>query len=151
MTGQPSAAELLAQTFHDIYEELAPSFGYETREASAKPWAEIPEANRALMIAVAERLLRGRLHDAAMVYAYELGHSEARRDGVCGVTWPADVAEHVPPAWSGACALRPEHAGLHENEIGLRWGVADGRQVVDASAVPPALPVFTSTPPAGRP
>jgi hypothetical protein len=46
-------AERLAQQFHEAYERLAPQFGYQTREASAKPWADVPEPNRSLMIAVA--------------------------------------------------------------------------------------------------
>jgi len=50
-------ATTLAQRFHEAYERLAPSFGYETREASAKPWAEVPENNRALMTAVCAELL----------------------------------------------------------------------------------------------
>ena len=45
--------EQIAERFHEAYERLAPSFGYETREASAKPWADVPEQNRALMTAVA--------------------------------------------------------------------------------------------------
>lgn len=50
-------AEQLAQLFHESYEELAPGFGYETRRASAVPWAEVPEPNRSLMVAVAGRVL----------------------------------------------------------------------------------------------
>lgn len=49
-------AEEVAKRFHEVYEELAPNFGYETREASRKPWNEVPENNRELMIAVVERL-----------------------------------------------------------------------------------------------
>lgn len=49
--------ELVARAFHEAYEELAPSFGYETRRESAKPWAEVPEQNRNLMVAVCKRLL----------------------------------------------------------------------------------------------
>ena len=45
-------AEALAQRFHETYERLAPSFGYETRKESAKPWCDVPEQNRRLMIAV---------------------------------------------------------------------------------------------------
>ena len=48
----------LAQRFHEPYERLAPSFGYETREASAKPWADVPENNRQLMTAVCAEILR---------------------------------------------------------------------------------------------
>ena len=49
--------ESLARRFHEIYERLAPSFGYETREASAVPWAEVPEQNRKLMVAVCREVL----------------------------------------------------------------------------------------------
>ena len=50
-------AEKLAQRFHEIYESLAPSFGYETREESRKPWGEVPEENKRLMIAVCRVVL----------------------------------------------------------------------------------------------
>lgn len=43
----------IAQAFHEAYERLAPSYGYETRRESAVPWADVPEQNRALMTAVA--------------------------------------------------------------------------------------------------
>ena len=49
--------ELVARKFHDTYEELALSFGYETQRESAKPWTEVPERNRNLMVAVVKRLL----------------------------------------------------------------------------------------------
>lgn len=52
-----SGAERIAKAFHEAYESLAPEHGYETREASAKPWEEVPENNRELMVAVVERLL----------------------------------------------------------------------------------------------
>lgn len=52
--------EELAQVFHETYERLAPEYGYETRKESAKPWSEVPEQNKQLMIAVcAEILARG--------------------------------------------------------------------------------------------
>jgi len=47
----PAEAVEAARLFHETYERLAPDFGYRTREASAKPWDEVPERNRALMIA----------------------------------------------------------------------------------------------------
>lgn len=50
-------AEQLARTFHEAYERLAPDFGYATREASAKPWTDVPESNRKLMIATAQAVL----------------------------------------------------------------------------------------------
>lgn len=50
-------AEELARRFHDEYERLAPEFGYETRPESAVPWDQVPENNRALMVAVCETIL----------------------------------------------------------------------------------------------
>lgn len=47
----------LAQLFHETYERMAPQFGYETREASAKPWSEVPKQNRALMVATCAHIL----------------------------------------------------------------------------------------------
>jgi hypothetical protein len=53
------SAEKLARTFHETYERLAPSFGYETRTDSAVPWHLVPTQNRNLMIAVAAEVLWG--------------------------------------------------------------------------------------------
>ncbi len=50
-------AEKLAMAFHEAYERLAPKYGYETREATAKPWADVPESNRRLMVHVCAELL----------------------------------------------------------------------------------------------
>ncbi len=49
--------EQLAQKFHETYERLAPSHGYETRKESAKPWADVPANNKNLMIAVCGEIL----------------------------------------------------------------------------------------------
>lgn len=46
-------SEQLAKLFHETYERLAPSFGYETRQDSAVPWEDVPDRNKRLMIAVA--------------------------------------------------------------------------------------------------
>lgn len=50
--------EYVAWRFHNHYEELAPEFGYVTREPSAVPWARVPEQNRRLMIATSGHVLR---------------------------------------------------------------------------------------------
>lgn len=50
-------AEQLAQKFHETYERLAPSHGYETRKESAKSWADVPANNKSLMIAVCAEML----------------------------------------------------------------------------------------------
>ena len=59
MSGVMAEAEYLAMMFHCYYEELAPGFGYQTREESAVSWNEVPTQNKQLMIAVAEKLLDG--------------------------------------------------------------------------------------------
>lgn len=50
--------EQLAQKFHETYERLAPSHGYKTRKESAKPWSEVPENNKSLMIAVCAEIIK---------------------------------------------------------------------------------------------
>jgi hypothetical protein len=50
-------AEKLAQQFHETYERLAPQFGYETRKESAKPWSDVPDQNKQLMIAVCGEII----------------------------------------------------------------------------------------------
>lgn len=49
--------EELAEKFHEFYEATAPEFGYKTREESAKPWAEVPEQNKGLMIAACAKIM----------------------------------------------------------------------------------------------
>jgi len=62
-------AEVLAKHMHEIYERLAPKFGWETQKASRRPWDEVPEHNRELMIAtMAEGFLP--LLDAAFEARY---------------------------------------------------------------------------------
>lgn len=54
MTGDE---ERIARQFHETYERLAPEHGYTTREASAKPWKDVPQQNKNLMIAVVRELI----------------------------------------------------------------------------------------------
>lgn len=56
-----SQAEWIAKAFHEAYEGLAPNHGYETREASAKPWEEVPDQNKGLMVAVVEKLIEDKV------------------------------------------------------------------------------------------
>lgn len=74
-------AEKLAAQFHEAYERLAPSFGYETRKASAKPWADVPENNRRLMTAVCAEILSGMLTEDEAQHALD-----QIPDNQCG--WP---------------------------------------------------------------
>lgn len=59
---EQSRAEELAQRFHETYERLAPSFGYETRKESAKPWADVPEQNKRLMVAVCAEIMQDEMY-----------------------------------------------------------------------------------------
>jgi hypothetical protein len=55
-----TAIEKIAREFHEAYERLAPSYGYETRDESAVPWDEVPSKNKSLMRGVvADLLARG--------------------------------------------------------------------------------------------
>lgn len=60
-------SEQLARLFHETYERLAPTFGYETRKGSAVPWDQVPARNKRLMIAVADLI--------------ELEYFSAKQDG----------------------------------------------------------------------
>jgi len=50
-----SNAELLARLFHGLYEELAPKFGYETREETKE--FDLNSNNGKLMIAVCQQII----------------------------------------------------------------------------------------------
>jgi hypothetical protein len=65
MAAHPDA-ERIARRFHEEYERLAPSYGYKTREASAKPWKDVPDNNKALMVDVVSVLLNN-----DEIYTYE--------------------------------------------------------------------------------
>jgi hypothetical protein len=58
-----SQIERITRAFHEAYESLAPEYGYRTREASAKPWADVPENNKALMRATVGTLI----HDGVII------------------------------------------------------------------------------------
>jgi hypothetical protein len=73
-------AAVVAAAFHEAYERLAPSYSYETREASAVPWEEVPPRNRALMIATARDLLeRGVVRTGALDRGRGLRWENVRR------------------------------------------------------------------------
>lgn len=57
---QDELAERIAREFHTIYEQLGPSYGWQTQESARdKDFDELPESNRALMIATVNALLDG--------------------------------------------------------------------------------------------
>ena len=52
--------EECCKIMHDAYENAAATLGWTTNVASRKPWADVPEANKATML-VAVAALLGRL------------------------------------------------------------------------------------------
>lgn len=50
-------ARVLAEAFHQHYEKLAPTFGYETREESKTTWEDVPLNNKALMCFTAQAVI----------------------------------------------------------------------------------------------
>ncbi len=65
-------AEQLAKLFHETYERLAPDFGYKTREASAKPWKDVPDNNKGLMTKVATHVLMAMQNQTAKTVPSQL-------------------------------------------------------------------------------
>lgn len=69
----PPVNERIARRFHELYEDMAPSFGWESQ--SPVTWDKLPDANRQLMLAVVGELLGqdeirpGNVHDSMEAYA----------------------------------------------------------------------------------
>lgn len=53
----PVDVEQVCEVMHDAYERAAVGAGWETQLASRKPWADVPEANKATMRAAVSALL----------------------------------------------------------------------------------------------
>lgn len=106
--------EAIARAFHEAYERLAPDFGYKTREASAKPWDEVPENNRALMTAVAGEV-------APLIAAQALHAAAVELSGYAdddGINW-----------------ARTFRNGLREAADYVRW-IAEGRPAREPATRP---------------
>jgi regulator of replication initiation timing len=117
----PVSAEGIARLFHDTYERLAPEHGYETREASAVPWEDVPDANKSLMVAVAGHVLAALAGDPGVLPARMLtaiaGSSPRLRDAKGR---PNRSAHEAAVA---AMSVRWEH----EAQLAGRWGDATRR------------------------
>lgn len=49
--------ERIARRFHEVYEDLAPVYGWQTQERSRVPWEDVPPENKRLMVKVVSRLI----------------------------------------------------------------------------------------------
>jgi hypothetical protein len=57
MAEQSERIERACEVMHDAYEKAAVGAGWETQQASRKPWADVPEANKVTMRAAVSALL----------------------------------------------------------------------------------------------
>lgn len=110
-TRMPSSEDV-AQQFHTYYERLAPDFGYKTREASAKPWADVPEANRRLMIAVADEVLAWLASAVAGSPASRTGEPDEDRVAPANHELAGLIAEHL--TWAGTARRHLTVGELHD-------------------------------------
>ncbi|MEU7170322.1 2'-5' RNA ligase family protein [Micromonospora tulbaghiae] len=91
------AAETVAKAFHESYERQAPDHGYRTREASAKPWEQVPDNNRALMVAVVRDLIERGVISASVSAAY---------GGSIVPNPKPDVADRIKQAWNATAPVQ---------------------------------------------
>jgi hypothetical protein len=57
LVNRPERIEHYCELMHDAYEKAAVGAGWETQQASRKPWSDVPEANKATMRASVAALL----------------------------------------------------------------------------------------------
>ena len=65
--GAQMTAEQLASLFHSTYERLAPAFGWHTKKGCNVPFEQLPQCNRALMIATCQTVLNAFQEQGAAV------------------------------------------------------------------------------------
>lgn len=100
-------AEQLARFFHETYARLAPEFGRKASQIPSKPWTEVREPHKSLLVAVAREILFTLYGEdfvkwqeqSAEEYKKYLGEYERRateqaRICVCGHA----VSDHIPMA-----------------------------------------------------
>jgi hypothetical protein len=103
ITDDDAKAEETARRFHEAYERLAPSFGYETRTESRAPWEQVPAHNRALMKAVCAEVLRALLDEREALKAENARlEGELARTGV----WAHRAEEARAKQWDRLTAER---------------------------------------------
>jgi len=56
-----TTSERIARAFHEAYEQIAPELRYTTRRQSAKPWEQVPDSNRELMMRTVDELLAAQI------------------------------------------------------------------------------------------
>jgi hypothetical protein len=94
--------ERLCEVMHDAYERAAAGLGWETQTASRKPWADVPEANKATMRAAVRAL-----------------HAEIFKDtegsGMTACICPIDPDDPDGPGSVGDLSTCPVHGWAVDN------------------------------------
>jgi hypothetical protein len=67
-------AETMARLFHETYERLATAFGWKTKKGCNVPFEQLPQRNKALMIATCQTILN------ELQNINERGHQGGMRD-----------------------------------------------------------------------
>ena len=101
----------IAETMHNAYEAAAVGNGWETNLRSRVSWAELPEANRATMLAAVEAALDGPLAPLVDVYDAAKAWADAIRrvDELMNGPWFPGFGEQFAAACQaddGGAALR---------------------------------------------
>lgn len=108
-------AESLAKLFHETYERLAPSFGYETRKDSAVPWDEVPENQKKLMTATCKEV-----QEELNRISSEKWRNKRRAKGrksICHVAGPVVAIRSINRAVQ-RCAMCGEKLADNKNQTG---------------------------------
>ena len=103
--------EAIAEAFHEIYEDIAPDFGYATRPESRVRWDELAEPHRALMIATIRGVLIERYNLLRIAETASRLLSDIELAHTFGETFPLNVALSANAL---EAALLPSHAA---NEV----------------------------------
>lgn len=120
--------ELIARTFHECYETLAPHFGWETQLQSRKEWTDVPESNKALMIATVRCTLIETLNllNTAVEAADALEAAEARVEELTDALRAISGHEHYTFSYEpGSEPGDPVHHRVTGNGPGLYHGEGD--------------------------
>ena len=87
--------EILAKWLHDNYEEIAWEKDWDTQESCKVDFNELPEENKAVMIAMAERLL-----DFDLLRLHYVSLDEQSEAAVC------DCGNIVNEHWTDYCSFK---------------------------------------------
>jgi hypothetical protein len=80
MVTRPERIETACEVMHDAYEKAAVGAGWQTQEASRKPWSGVPEANKVTMRAAVAALM-DHLETASVWSDLQVHPDDMRQEG----------------------------------------------------------------------